>query len=150
MHPLRQVVKVLAVAVPLQTFVERVAGTSLRQVFTDAKSAPGWMPFTVVLTQPADPPRALVIIPMTAQGVMNLVDQLQCAFRVALLTAGARQAELVADREGVRPQVAPPGLFGCRSGALSEVIHQHDGFIDTWIGHGSGLRLHARLCRCER
>jgi len=34
--------EVLVVAVPLQTFVERGAGTSLRQVFTNAKSAPGW------------------------------------------------------------------------------------------------------------
>ena len=150
MHPLGQVVEVLAVAVPLQALVEGLAGTPLRQAFTDAQPAPGWMPFTLVFTQSADPPRAPVIVPMPAQGVMNLVDQLQCAFRVALLAAAARQAEIVADREGVRPQVAPPGSFRCKPGTLREVIHQRDGFIDTWIGHASSLLLHARLCRCER
>ena len=78
--------KVLAVAIPLEAFVDGVTGTTLRKVFADAQPAPCWMLFTLLLTQSADPSRAPVIVPVPAEGVMNLVDQLQ---RCLLYTSDA-------------------------------------------------------------
>ena len=54
-HPLGQVVEVLAVPVPLEPLVERLPGTSLRQRLADAQTAAGRMGLALPLAQPADP-----------------------------------------------------------------------------------------------
>ena len=77
---------------------------------------------------------------MAAQGVMNLIDQPQCQRRIVMFSGGSRQAEIVADREGVCPQVAPGWTRGAQPGALRKVLHECNRLCDSRIRHASDLR----------
>ena len=66
------------------------------------------MPVTLSIIEAADPAAARVVVAVLAQVVMHLVDQLQRKLGICLIGSYTRQAEVVADRKGIRPQVALP------------------------------------------
>jgi hypothetical protein len=72
-HPLCQVVEVLAVPVPLQALVERLLRSALGQRLADAQAAAGRVPLGLVASKPTDPPGARVVVPVSAEHAMDLI-----------------------------------------------------------------------------
>src|SRR6185436_2217278 len=91
--PPGQVVKVLAVPLPLEVVVERLVGSPLRQLLPDAQPAPGRVCFPFPLAETADPADAPIIRPMSAEHVMDLVHQPERQLEVAPLPRDARQTQ---------------------------------------------------------
>ena len=60
-HPLRQVVEVLAVPVPLEPLVERLVGAALGQPLADAQTAARRVQLALALAQTAEPAAARVV-----------------------------------------------------------------------------------------
>ncbi len=135
--------EVLPVAIPLQRLVERLAGTAFGELLADPKPASGGMGLTVALGQPADPAGTRIVFPMPSQRVMHLIDQPQSEIHVPLLPGQTRQAEEIAYRKGVRPQVAPRRAFGDEPGTLREAQHERDGVLSARIRHVPRLLLRA-------
>ena len=111
-HPLGQVVEVLAVAVPLQAFIEGLIGTAFRKLFADAQPGSGWMRLALLVAEPTEPTVTRVTIPMSPQRLMDLIDQLQGKCIVLFFTGHASQTDKVAYGEGVCPEIALPGAVG--------------------------------------
>jgi hypothetical protein len=102
-HPLGQVVEILAVTIPFQSFIVGLFRVALGQIFADPKPTSSWMEFTLMLAQTGNPPGSRIVDAMSTQRVMNLIDKPQCKFRVAFISCRLRQAKKIAHREGVCP-----------------------------------------------
>src|SRR5205823_3854363 len=76
-HPLGQVVEVLAVPVPLELLVERLVRAALRQLLADPQTALRGMGRARLLAEPADPTAARIVGAMFPERVMDPVDQLE-------------------------------------------------------------------------
>ena len=76
-HPLGQVVEVLAVAVPLELLVERLARAALGQRLADAQAAARRVRGAGLLVEPAQPAGARRRRAMPPQHVVHLIDQTQ-------------------------------------------------------------------------
>jgi hypothetical protein len=136
-------VEVLAVTLPLQSLVEVLIRAALWQIFSDPKPTTSRMEFTFMLAQPGNPPGSRVVTTMLTQRVMDLIGQSQCKFRVAFISSRLRQAEKIAHRERVCPQVALRVIPGDKSRTLREIIHESNGLFSSWIRHVFALRLQA-------
>jgi hypothetical protein len=126
MHPFGQIVEVLTIAVPLQPLVEGLVGAALGELFADPKPATGRMILPLALAQPADPSLARVVATMSSQCVMYAANQAHSQICVPLFPSRTRQAEKVANREGVCPQVALLRTFRTQPGAFRKAGHQLD------------------------
>jgi hypothetical protein len=102
-HPLGQVVEVLAVPVPLQLLVKGLGDASLGERLADSQTASSRVSLAFLFTEPADPSGSRIIGTIDSKHVMHLVDQPEREIRVALFARRLRQSEEVADREGVSP-----------------------------------------------
>jgi hypothetical protein len=127
---LGQVVKVLAVAIPLQPLVERHAQSALGQRLTDAQSAARRVIFGVPPVEAAQPTMAVVVGAMPSQDVMHLIDEPQRQFPVSGLTGDASETEKVADGESIGPEIAPRRSLPAHAGALRETQHDCRRFFD--------------------
>ena len=133
--------EVLAVALPLESLVERFSRRPLRQRLADAQPPARRVPLALRIAEPADPSHARVVGPMASEHVVDLIDETQCELGVALVAGGLCEAEEVADRERVRPQVPLRRLRGAEAGAFDEAQHELRGLED-----GSLSRRHELLC----
>ena len=125
-HPLREVVEVLAVAIPLEPLVDRLVGAALGQRLADPEPAARRVGFTVLLGEPADPSGAAIVGAMSTEDVMHPIDQLERQLRVARVSRHVREAEEVAHGERVGPQVALWRAVRGQTRALREPRHQLD------------------------
>ncbi len=130
-HPAGQVVEVLAVAVPFEALVERLAFAALGQLLADAQAAAGRVLFALRVREAAQPAGARVVGAVAAEHVVHPVDQPQRQVPLS-------EREEVADGERVRPEVAALRARGSDAGALEEIAHQAAGEL----GRG-----HAGMCR---
>ena len=76
-HPLSEIVEVLAVALPLEPLVERLAGLPLPQRLADPEPAERGMRLALELGQPAEPAAPCIVRTVPAQHAMHALDQLQ-------------------------------------------------------------------------
>ena len=74
-HPLREVVVVLAVLVPFQTLIGRLVGLTFVQLFSDPQAPSGRVQLTLLLIQAADPAASWIIVAVPTEGMMHLIDQ---------------------------------------------------------------------------
>src|SRR5262249_27691797 len=130
MHPLGQVMKVLAVSIPLEAPIQWFAHRSLGKCLADTQAAARGMRFALLFAESADPTGSGIAGTVTAQLVMDLVHQANCELGVALVPCRSCQSQEVADSERVRPEVALLGSLGCEPGALGEVYHEVGGLLD--------------------
>src|SRR5262249_61775486 len=91
-HPLREVVKVLAVAIPLEPVVDGLVRSALGERLADAQPAASGVEFSQVVGESTDPPGAAVIVAMPAQHVMHPVDQVARPLPVAGVSPRGREA----------------------------------------------------------
>src|SRR5512139_1912680 len=75
MHPLRQIVKILAVPVPLRTLVKGLIRSPFVLLFADPQSPERGMFPALLLIKAADPTLACVIPAMLPQRRMHLVNE---------------------------------------------------------------------------
>jgi len=122
MHPPGQVVEILAVAVPLQLLVEGIARSALGQPLADPQTAASGMGLALTLAQPTDPPDPRIVAPLPSERVMDPLDQSRGQLRVARVPRRTRQAEEVAHREGVRPEVTSLGALRGEAGAVGKGV----------------------------
>jgi hypothetical protein len=105
MHPLCEVVKVLAVLLPFQLFIKRFARLSFAHSLADPEAAGRGVPPALSLVEPADPAFARIVFTVLSKNVMHLVDKPQCQFFVFVLARSAPELQEVAHGECVGPQV---------------------------------------------
>src|SRR4051812_46641737 len=133
MHPTSEVVEVLTVAVPFAARIRRLVRALLGKLLSDAQATPGRMR----LRRLSEPSPARVAFAMASERLVDAMDETYREPLIAILGSFAREREEVADREGVRPQVA--GFRPCRvgridPGAFEESGRQLDG-RKQGIGH---------------
>src|SRR5208282_2145197 len=87
-HPLGQVVEVLAIAIPLELLVVDLSVATLAELLADAKAATRGMGLALSLAEAADPAGARVIGAMPAEGMVHLVDQPKRKAEVAIVAGG--------------------------------------------------------------
>jgi hypothetical protein len=103
MHPLRQIMIVLAVPIPFQSFAKRIAGPPFLQLLAYPQPSFGGMKPAVFLIEAADPTGSVVVVAMPSEHAVHLIDELQgqvfefLAFRLLI------KAKKVTDRESVSP-----------------------------------------------
>ena len=134
MHPLGKVVEVLPVAVPLEPRIEGLVRTPLGEWLADAKTPAGRM----LGARVAEPALARVVLAVLAEHLVDSLDELQGSLAVRLISGRPREAEAVADREGVGPEIAPAARR-----PLGELTHQCFGSLQalSTLGLGHGLLL---------
>jgi len=82
-NPLGQVVGVLAVPVPFEAFVHRLAGLALVQGLADPQPACGWMPLSLLFTETADPSCPGIVGAVASEDVVYLIDKAQRKLAIA-------------------------------------------------------------------
>jgi len=123
--------EVLPVPIPLELVVEWLAWAALGELLADPQAAAGRVRLGLPGEKAAQPPALRIVGPALAQRVMHSMDQRQREVCVPRFTGRAREAEEVADRERVRPQIALPGSLGRQSGAFREARHESCGILDS-------------------
>jgi hypothetical protein len=98
--------KVLAVPVPFEAFVEGLGGFALLTLFAYPQSACGWMESGFLSIKAADPAGSLVILPVSSERRMYLPDELQRQILEPPVTRFPVKTQKVADCEGIGPQVS--------------------------------------------
>ena len=102
-HPLCEVVEVLAVALPFEAVLNRLVGAPLRQRLADAQPARGGMRLPRLLVEPADPAGAPIVGAMPAEHVVHLIDQREREIDVARVSGRATESQPRAYGERIRP-----------------------------------------------
>jgi hypothetical protein len=106
MHPLREVVEILAIPIPFLSVVRMLPGGAFVQSFADTQSAGRWMQAPLHFIEPADPARKRVVVCVPAKGLVNLLDQLQRKIEKRRVPGYFEQRKEIPDCKGVRPKVA--------------------------------------------
>ena len=73
-HPFGQIVKILTVPIPLQSFINDLIGTALFQRLADPETAQCRVAASRLLIEAADPALTTLIMAKTAKNQMNLFD----------------------------------------------------------------------------
>ena len=73
-HPFGEIVKILTVPIPLQSFINDFIGTALFQRLADPETAQCGVAASRLLIEAADPALAILITAKTAKNPMNLLD----------------------------------------------------------------------------
>ena len=97
-----------------------------------------------------DPASARVVGTMPPQDVMNLVDEAQRQVEVASLSALAIEPEEVADREGVRPEVAARWSAARKAGSLGELVREVTSQLIARLGSGGHRGAISRTSGADR
>jgi hypothetical protein len=120
MHPFGEIMEILTVPIPFQPFVvpipfqpfvDRFIGSALSERLTDPETTQRWLVAPSFIIESADPASAQIILTITPQHPVHLIDQLCCAAPVLLVSGPLKQFKEVADREGVGPKI--PLRFFC-------------------------------------
>ena len=123
-HPLGEVVKVLAVAVPLEPLVERIGRAALGERLADAEAALRGVGLAVFGPEPAQPPAADVVLAMAAERPMHALDEPEGQLGVPALTSRAGQSEEGAHRERIGPEVTSSRAAGRHARPICVAHHQ--------------------------
>jgi|GEM_PF-6245095 len=105
-HPAGQVMEILAVAIPLPTFVERFARFALRQLLAYAQTRPGRRARMLVIVHPAKPAATGVVFGIGTKHLVDLFNQSAGPVEKDIVSVCATQRQVVADSKGVGPQVS--------------------------------------------
>ena len=144
MHPLGQIMKILAIPFPFQALIKGLGFATFRKLLADAQSTAGRMGFAILCAQSADPATAWIVIPITSEDVVDLINQVQSKFFVALLTGRTCQAKVITHRKSIRPQIASWWAIRIKSGTLGEAQHEYACICSTRIRHIHQLLIRTR------
>jgi hypothetical protein len=103
MHPLRQVVIVLPIAIPFQLFIVGFIGPALVHSLADSQPAARGVCFSLFLTETADPAYPWVVFAVPSEDVVNLIDETQGELFITLVARLLVKGEEIADGERVCP-----------------------------------------------
>ena len=124
---------ILPVAVPLELLIERFVGPSLGKRFPYPEAAPGRVRLAFRFGKTADPAGSWIVLAVPAEGVVHQVDEPEGEVAIGRVTRPAREFEVVADRIGVRPEVAPRAVVRwVKPGPGGKLRHE---VADGWGGH---------------
>ena len=115
--PLREVVEVLAIPLPLEPWVIRVRRPAFGQRLSDPQASCGGVTGAFIVPEAADPALTLVIISMASEDEMNLVDDLLRELMLA-------EPQRVADRKRVGPEIPPWFVVTVDPRSVDERVHQ--------------------------
>ena len=140
-RPAREVVEVLAVAVPLEALVLRLGEWLVERAFAqrlaDAKAARGRAKCAGGVVESADPAGARVAWAVAAEDFVDEVGELDGVVEVLLHGGRAVKREERGERVGVGPEVAARGIGRTvKAGADGEGAHQAFGGLDGLAAHG--------------
>jgi len=82
------------------------------------------MLFPFVLGQAADPPMPWIIFAVAAQDIMHLVNEIPGELEIASIADCPVEAEKVANRKRIGPQIAARGHLSLDAGGVCEFVHQ--------------------------
>ena len=82
------------------------------------------MPFAFLLIETADPATARIVLTVSPEGRVDLLDEGGCISKVAFFSCLTVKCQVVANSEGVRPQIAARRTDLCgKPSPLSELRH---------------------------
>ncbi|MEE8156369.1 MAG: hypothetical protein V3T53_15550 [Phycisphaerales bacterium] len=123
-NPFRQIMKVLAVTVPFEAFIDHVIRRSFGERLADPQAADRWVLPSRVLVEAADPAFADIVASMPAQHEVHLINELACKFTVARLVESAREGEQVTDGERIGPEIPARLAVAGQTGSNDEIVHE--------------------------
>jgi hypothetical protein len=104
--------KILAIPVPFQAFVNRIITVTFVELFADPQTPFRGMQSTLFLIQTADPSGSGVVFTMTPENIVNLIDQAEGEVPVLIIPCLTKELKEVADGKSIGPQVTPRNLRG--------------------------------------
>ena len=111
-HPSGEIVKVLPVAIPFKTLIERLANRALRKRLADAQSPRHGVALAIRIGKTADPARARIARAVTAEIVVDEISELDRIVEVLLALRRAVETEQREHRVGVGPEIATRWIGG--------------------------------------
>ena len=106
--------EVLAVPIPFQALVNGLVRIALLERLTDPQASRRRMAAPSFFIEPADPAPTGIVITISPEHAMHLVDQVRCISQVFFVTRPPEQFDKVADRECISPKVSLRTLLGRR------------------------------------
>src|SRR5205814_6067949 len=85
MNPLGQIMEVLAVPIPLQPLIQRFAGLALPERLAAPQPARRRTPVPGLVIKSADPAAAHIVVAISPEHVMHLLDQIRCVPSICLI-----------------------------------------------------------------
>jgi hypothetical protein len=103
MHPFRQIMKILTVAIPFQSVIDWFINLAFLERLADPQTASGRMTFSGFIVQAADPALTNIIAAITPEHLMHLIDQIGCTTAIEFIACPFEQLKKIANRKGVSP-----------------------------------------------
>jgi hypothetical protein len=100
-------VKILTIPFPFQLLIERLASIAFLERLADAQTTRGWVMSPNLVIEPADPAVAQVILTVSPQHRMDLIDQLDRAPSIVLVARPSVEFDKIADRKCIGPKISP-------------------------------------------
>jgi hypothetical protein len=94
---------VLPIPIPLQTFNKGITNSPFLDFLTDPQSAPGGVFSTLLFIEATDPTGPRVVSAVSAECVMNLINELERQIQVCFLACVMIKPKKIAHPEGIRP-----------------------------------------------
>jgi hypothetical protein len=94
---------VLAIPIPFQTFIKRIADPPFLQLLAYPQPSFGGMQSAVLLIEATDPTGSVVIAAVPSKHAMHLIDELQYQILEFLAPGLLIEAKKVTDRESIGP-----------------------------------------------
>src|SRR5213080_2385840 len=95
--------EVLAVPIPFQALVNDIA---LLEWLTDPQASSRRMAASSFFIEPADPAATGIVITISSEHAMHLVDQVRCISQIFFVARAPEHFDKVADRECISPKVS--------------------------------------------
>ncbi len=102
-HPFREVMIVLSIPIPFQSFVQGIGRPPFVHLFPDPQAPLRGVHCALLLIQAADPAGSGVVFTVPAEYGMNLIDEVHCEMRIFLLACVTRKSQEVAHGKRVSP-----------------------------------------------
>ena len=117
--------EVLAVPIPLQLLIYRFTGLAFLERFADPQPAGSRTEAPSLVIKSTDPTVAHIIIAISPEYLMHLIDQAYCVAPMCLIAYFREQLEKIANCECIGPEVSLRTQRGRRqAGSRSEFRHQ--------------------------
>lgn len=117
--------EVLAVPIPLQALVNWLIGVALVERLTDPQTARGRMAATCLFIESADPSAARIVIAISPENLMHLIDQFSGIAQVFFIVRLSEQLKKVAGCKCIGPKISLVMLRrGTQAGSHGEFGHQ--------------------------
>lgn len=122
-HPFGQIMEILTVAVIFQLIVFGLVGQSFRQLLAYPQAAAGGMFLAFGFIKAAYPSAPAIVLAVTAEHMVNLVDKVQGVCSVFFIAGPVMQFKIVADGEGIGPQIPLRFPFPQQAGFFGKLSH---------------------------